>query len=218
MKKGATTLSVLSVSVCFAAQVWAHGIGGFGMGGHAGGFQGGLGHFSHPGVSHFGGFGHQQHFGHEQFFGPHHHFGPFVPFGHEQHFAHEQFFGSHHHFDGPGFAFHSFGFPGEFGFHSFGFSGRSFFFSDRFGPAGPPPLGAPGPPPLGAPGPAPFGFVGPPVVVISSPFFCFPHGLGFTDQTLFLDHLQRFHGIPPRSALSSCRPIGGGSRWIFFGF
>ncbi len=194
MKKIATALLVLSVSVFFAAPAWAHGIGGFNMGGHAGGFQGGLGHFGHPGVSHFGGFGHQQHFFHEQFFGP------------------------HRHFDGPGFAFRSFGFPEEFAFHSFGFSGRSFFFGDRFGPVGPPPLGAPGPPPLGAPGPAPFGPVGPPVVVISSPFFCFPHGLGFTDQALFLDHLQRFHGIPPRSAFSFCRPIGGGSRWIFFGF
>jgi len=194
MKKIATALLVLSVSVFFAAPAWAHGIGGFNMGGHAGGFQGGLGHFGHPGVSHFGGFGHQQHFFHEQFFGP------------------------HHHFDDPGFAFRSFGFPEEFAFHSFGFSGRSFFFGDRFGPVGPPPLGAPGPPPLGAPGPAPFGPVGPPVVVISSPFFCFPHGLGFTDQALFLDHLQRFHGIPPRSAFSFCRPIGGGSRWIFFGF
>jgi len=186
MKKIATALLVLSVSVFFAAPAWAHGIGGFNMGGHAGGFQGGLGHFGHPGVSHFGGFGHQQHFFHEQFFGP------------------------HRHFDGPGFAFRSFGFPEEFAFHSFGFSGRSFFFGDRFGPAGPPPLGAPGP--------APFGPVGPPVVVISSPFFCFPHGLGFTDQTLFFDHLQQFHGILPRSALSFCRPIGGGSRWIFFGF
>ncbi len=172
MKKREVTFIVFLFAMFFAGQTWAHGIGGFSMGGHAGGFHGGSGHFDH--------------------------------------FQHEQFFGPHHHFDGPGFAFHSFGFPGEFGFHSFGFSGRSFFFGDRFGPAGPPPLGAPGP--------APFDPVGPPVVVISSPFFCFPHGLGFTDQTLFFDHLQQFHGILPRSALSFCRPIGGGLRWIFFGF
>jgi hypothetical protein len=183
VKKGATTLIVLSVSACFTAQVWAHGIGGSSIGSHAGGFQSGLGHFGHPGVSHFWGFGHQQRFGHEQFFGPPHHFG-----------------------------------QSGFAFHSFGFSSGGFAFGNHFGPAGPPPLGAPGPPPLGAPGPAPFGPVGPPIVVISSPFFCFPHGLGFTDQPLFLDHLQRFHGIPPRSALSCCRPIGGGLRWIFFGF
>jgi hypothetical protein len=56
------------------------------------------------------------------------------------------------------------------------------------------------------------------VVVISSPFFCFPHRLGFTDQALFIDHLYQDHRIPPRRALSSCRSIAGGLRLIFFGF
>lgn len=229
MKRVAAAGIVLAVSLFFAAQAWAHGMGGFGMGGHVGGFHGGSGHFGHPGVSHFPGgtghfggfqgsfghpgphlgfgspqfhrpgFGHFDHSQHEQFFGPHHHFGPFVPFGHEQHFGHEQFSGLHHHCGGCGF-----------GFRSFGFSGRSFFFGHRFGPAGPPPLGAPGP--------TPFGSANPPVVVISSPFFCFPHGLGFTDQAVFVDHLHQLHRVPPRSALSFCWPVGGGSRLIFFGF
>ena len=193
MKKREVTFIVFLFAMFFAGQTWAHGIGGFSLGGHAGGFQGGSGHFDH--------------FQHEQFFGPHHHFGPFVPFGHERHFDHEQFFGPHHHFG-----------QDRFAFHSFGFSGGGFFFDNGFGPAGPPPLGAPGPPPLGAPGRVPFIPLGPPVVVISSPFFCFPHGLGFTDQTLFLDHLRQFHGIPSSNALSRCMPIGGGLRWIFFGF
>jgi len=169
MKEREVTFIVFLFAMFFAGQTWAHGIGGFSLGGHAGGFHGGSGHFDH--------------FQHEQFFGPHHHFG-----------------------------------QDRFAFHSFGFSGGGFFFDNRFGPAGPPPLGAPGPPPLGAPGRVPFIPLGPPVVVISSPFFCFPHGLGFTDQTLFLDHLRQFHGIPSSNALSRCMPIGGGLRWIFFGF
>ena len=204
MKKIATALLVL-VSLFCAAQAWAHGMGGFGMGGHVGGFHGGSGHFGHPGVSHFqGGTGHfggfQGSFGHP---GPHLGFGSpqfhRPGFGHFDHSQHEQFFGPHHHLGHRGF-----------GSRSFGFSGRSFFFGNRFGPAGPPPFGAPGP--------TPFGSANPPVVVISSPFFCFPHGLGFTDQAVFVDHLHQLHRVPPRSALSFCRPVGGGSRLIFFGF
>jgi hypothetical protein len=54
-------------------------------------------------------------------------------------------------------------------------------------------------------------------VVISSPFFCFPHRLSFTDEALFIAHLHRFHRLPPKRALSYCRPVGG-VRYIFFGF
>ncbi len=219
MKKIAIALLILSLGVFFDAQAWAHRIGGFGMGGHVGGFHGGVGRFGHPRVSHLGRFGHHRHFHHEQFFGPHHHFGPFVPPGHERHFAHEQFFGPHHHFGHRGFGFRSFGVPWGFGSSFFfGFSGGDFSSRSWFGPAGPPPLGAPGAPPLSAPGSAPSAPLGPPLVVISSPFFCFPHRLGFADQSQFLDHLQQFHNIPPRSAFSFCRPVGGGLRWIFFGF
>jgi hypothetical protein len=35
---------------------------------------------------------------------------------------------------------------------------------------------------------------------------------------LFLDHWQRFHGIPAKNAFAFCLPVGGGIRWIFFGF
>jgi len=57
---------------------------------------------------------------------------------------------------------------------------------------------------------------GPSGVVISSPFFCFPHRLGFPSQALLLAHLHHAHRIPHRNALSSCTPVG--SRFIFFGF
>jgi hypothetical protein len=141
-----------------------------------------------------------------------------VPFGHGRHFAHEQFFGPHHHFGHGGFGFRSFGTPWGFSFRSFGFSGGGFSSRTWVGPAGPPPLGAPGPTPFAAPGPTPFAPLHRPIVIIRSPFFCFPHGLEFTDQALFISHLHQFHGVPLGNALSFCQPVGGGARLIFFGF
>jgi len=64
----------------------------------------------------------------------------------------------------------------------------------------------------------PFFPFSPRAVVISTPFFCFPDGLGFTDQALFFDHLHQAHGIPPDRALSFSTPLLGGRRFIFFGF
>jgi hypothetical protein len=63
----------------------------------------------------------------------------------------------------------------------------------------------------------PFFPVSPQVVVIRSPFFCFPDGLEFTDQALFFDHLHQVHGIPFDQAGLFCRQVLGG-RLIFFGF
>jgi hypothetical protein len=59
-------------------------------------------------------------------------------------------------------------------------------------------------------------FYGPPAVIISSPFFCSPHRLGFTNQTLFFNHLHHAHRIPLTNALSFCTLVG--SRFVFFGF
>lgn len=206
MKRVATAFIVFTVWALFARPIWAHSIrGGFG-GGSSFGHRGGS-HFS-SGSSQWSGF--QRGFGRQGLLLGSGNF-PLQPRGwgmsRFHHFPHGQFFALPPHFGQGGFAF-----------HSFGFSSGGFAFDNRFGPAGPPPFGAPGPPPLGAPGPLPFVPLRPPPVVISSPFFCFPHGLGFTDQALFLDHLQQFHGIPPKNAFSSCIPVGGGLRWIFLGF
>jgi hypothetical protein len=32
-------------------------------------------------------------------------------------------------------------------------------------------------------------------VIVSHPFFCFPHHLGFFHREVFFDHLHRFHGL-----------------------
>lgn len=123
------------------------------------------------------------------------------------------FGGFHGSFGHPGF--HGFGGHSSFvfGFHS-GFPRQRSEFFFGFGP----------PFFVGSPfvhrGPFfrhPFVPVGPPSVVIISPFFCFPHRLGFAEQALFFDHLHHFHGIPLRSPLSFCTPLAGG-RFIFFGF
>lgn len=64
---------------------------------------------------------------------------------------------------------------------------------------------------------SPFAFrAGPPVVIIKDPFFCFPHGLGFTAQDAFLTHLQDLHGISARRAPAYL--IRTGPRLIFLGF
>jgi hypothetical protein len=231
MKKGATVLGiVLAVSVLWTSQGWTHGRGGFrgGHGGHFGGshfsrgfghsgsFRGGFrspgahGRFGRPHSHHHNRLGHRRHFRHERFFGPHHHFGSFVPPGHRRHFGHEHFFGPHHHFGRQWSGVPFLGFHGGFGSGSFGVWGEDFSSRTWTGPAGPPPLGAPGP--------TPFPTVHPPTVVIHSPFFCFPHGLEFTEEALFIEHLSQFHGLLPRSALSFCRVVGGGARLIFFGF
>lgn len=61
---------------------------------------------------------------------------------------------------------------------------------------------------------SPFFPVNPRGVVTGSPFFCFPHGLAFTTQALFIEHLHGAHGLPFASALSFCTPVG--SRLLFF--
>ena len=110
-------------------------------------------------------------------------------------FGGHAFHGGHFGHSPPGRIFHSpRGFPHEFGhggffLHHHGF-GRSF---------------------------APFAFrVGPPVAIIKDPFFCFPHGLGFTEQDTFFIHLHNLHGISPEHASFSLIQTGG--RLIFLGF
>lgn len=209
--------TVLCIALAFvlfsfpAAQVEAHGWRG-GRSGHFGHGHGG--HVStRVGLGFHHAFGHR-HFGHHHTFRHPHRFAP--SHRHPFHF-HHKFAPSHHPHLHPfpppfftlapdgGFAFHSFGVPFGFGVRTF-----STFSSTRsFGAAGFPPFGAAGPSPLGGMGPLP--------VIISSPFFCFPHRLSFTEEALFIDHLHRFHRLPPHRALSFCRPVGG-VRLIFFGF
>ena len=77
-------------------------------------------------------------------------------------------------------------------------------------------FGAAGPPPWGAAGPSPFAAGRAPVVFISTPFFCYPHGLGFTSEAELVEHLVEVHGLAEQSALAACRPVGG--KLFFFGF
>lgn len=130
----------------------------------------------------------------------------FQGFSHFDHFQHEQRFGPHQHlwpFIPPGHEEHAeheffFGLHHHFdglsgGFPDGFFRDRDFFFGRSFFP------------------------LSPRVVVIRSPFFCFPDGLEFTDQALFFDHLHQVHGIPVEQAVFFCRQLLGG-RLIFFGF
>jgi hypothetical protein len=210
--KNATVVSiVLAVSVLIAIPAQAQRMGrGFSSRSHVGGSHaskgfGQLSRFHGHSSLRFGSpHSHHHRFGHRHRFGHHH------KFSHHRHLHHKHFFPPYYYQAPGGFAFYSFGIPFGFGIYSYGFSHRSFSSLDTFGPAGPPPLGAPGPSPLGATRSFP--------VVINSPFFCFPHRLSFADQAVFVDHLHTFHRLPLRSALSFCRPVGGGTRLIFFGF
>lgn len=127
-----------------------------------------------------------------------HHIGS--PRGHES--SHHDWHGRSHRFEhGSRFAFRSKRHGFSFGLHA-SESGSSF--------------GAAGPPPWGAAGPPPFAAGRGPVVLISTPFFCHPHGTGFTDESEFVRHLHEQHGLPERRALASCREVGG--KLFFFGF
>jgi hypothetical protein len=53
-------------------------------------------------------------------------------------------------------------------------------------------------------------------VIIKDPFFCYRHGLGFTEQDTFFIHLHTLHGISPERAPFSLLQTGG--RLIFLGF
>src|SRR5262249_47807831 len=207
-KQGIVIGVVVLLLELLAIQAWGHGIGGFGGGfsghtgmSHFGGFHGGMGGFQGS----FGGFpGGFVHPGFQRGFIP----PDFQGFGHFGHFQHELFFGPHHHFGG---------FPG-----GFFFSNRGLFFGRPFVPFGPPPhfgglsrgfflsdrsffFGRP------------FVPVSPGAVVITTPFFCFPDELAFTDQALFFDHLHQVHGLPVDQAGLFCRQVLGG-RLIFFCF
>lgn len=152
-----------------------------------GGHGGGHGgHFGGHEGGHGGHFG--EHFGGHGFHGEHFggHFGDHS--FHEGHFDH---FG---HFPPGGIFQHPDGFPQGFGHRGFfpHHGGGGGFFS-------------------------PFAFrAGPPVAIIKDPFFCFPHGLGFTDQNAFFAHLQDLHGISPGHAPAHL--IQTGERFIFLDF
>lgn len=51
-------------------------------------------------------------------------------------------------------------------------------------------------------------------VLISDPFFCFDHGIGFINEAGFFDHLQRHHGIAFEAIPSLI--VRSGSQVFFF--
>jgi len=185
---------ILVIFILSTPHVYAHGPGGFSGGGHMGHFGGG--HFS-AGAGRFnggfhgslGGQGLHFRFGNPAFRSP--------SFGHFRQFPHHKPFGFHHQFSQRGIPF-----------FSSGFSERSFFFSDRFGPVVPPPLGAVDP--------TPFAPVGPQVQVF--PFFCALHRFGYTNQAEFFGHLNFAHHVPLDRAASFCLSADNGTRLIFSGF
>ncbi len=56
----------------------------------------------------------------------------------------------------------------------------------------------------------------PPLIVVTSPFFCIEHGVGFINQAGFLDHLRGPHRIPLEYGLAFCSEVG--SSCIFPGY
>lgn len=107
---------------------------------------------------------------------------------HEGHFGHFGHFPQGGIFPHPGDFPHGFGHGGVFPHHG---GGGGFF--------------------------SPFAFrAGPPVAIIKDPFFCFPHGLGFTAHDAFLAHLQDVHGISAGHVPAYL--IQTGPRLIFLGF
>src|SRR5712691_10075373 len=160
------------------------------------------------GGRHFGGFGGGMQFGGGRFgtasgfhggFGPAFHGPGFVGgnFGARP----GTFHGSFGHFDSrfahfpvhPGFGFHH-AFPHSAFF--FGFGHPFFFPSSRIVIISQPFFFPP------------FGFF------VSAPFFCFPCGISFATEALFVDHIHRFHhfhGIPPHLQVAT------GSHAVFTG-
>jgi hypothetical protein len=65
-------------------------------------------------------------------------------------------------------------------------------------------------------GSVPLDAQGRPVVLISSPFFCFPHGLGFPSREEFFAHLFSVHRLSEERALAGSHWVGG--KLFFFGF
>jgi hypothetical protein len=164
------------------------------------GFSGGM---------HFGGFGGGMQFGGGRFgtasgfhggFGPAFH-GPgfvgrsFVTNPGVFHGGFDHFHGGFGHFPvHPGFGFHH-AFPHQATFF-FGFGHPFFFPSSRIVIVSQP-------------------FFFPPFgIFVSAPFFCFPCGISFSTETIFFDHIHRFHhfhGVPPHLH------VAAGSRAVFVG-
>ena len=64
---------------------------------------------------------------------------------------------------------------------------------------------------------SPYAFrAAPPVVIITDPFFCFPHGLGFVAQDVFFSHLETVHGLS--ASQTSAFLLQTGPRLLFLGF
>lgn len=182
-----------------------HWGGGHNMG-HVGGsnFSGGSqrnfgrhGSFTNPGSPAFRspGFDQFQNFHQRSYFGPHQHRGPLAPYYGKRHRPHR-------HFSGSRYVFRQRGIP----YFSSGTSRHSLGSTQRFGPAGLPPLGAPGLTPYGHTTGMRTRF----------PFYCALHSFGYTNQHEFFDHLNFAHHVPLDRAAAYCRQVGTGL--IFSGF
>jgi len=51
--------------------------------------------------------------------------------------------------------------------------------------------------------------------IIREPFFCFAHGIGFTDEASFFEHLHQFHGLAFETIPSAV--VHNGPQVFFFG-
>jgi hypothetical protein len=55
-----------------------------------------------------------------------------------------------------------------------------------------------------------------PPAAISTPYYCWIDGIGFTDEQRFVHHLHEAHGVPLESALAASERVG--DRYVFFGY
>ena len=101
----------------------------------------------------------------------------------------------HHHHHGPVFAFVEPPFFSPF-FSPF-FYGHAYPYSALYD-FGAPPAYAEAPP------------------AVTTPFFCWIDGIGFTDEGRFAHHLHEVHGVPLDEALSASEKVDG--RYVFYGY
>jgi hypothetical protein len=52
--------------------------------------------------------------------------------------------------------------------------------------------------------------------VIPEPYYCWIHGIGFSDEAQFAQHLHDAHGVPLDEALSASEQVDG--RYVFYGY
>lgn len=63
---------------------------------------------------------------------------------------------------------------------------------------------------------APFGYATSPSLIASDRYYCWIHGIGFSDEARFAEHLHDVHGVPLDEVLSASEQVGG--RYVFYGY